>query len=141
MNLKMKKKLSARTLNVGIGRIIILREDEIKDAITKQDIRDLVASGAIKIRETKGKRTKIRRSQRRGPGKVKKMVNSRKKDYMHLTRKLREYARQLVFQGKISRGHHKIIRKQIKSKIFRSKSHFKELMGDNKNKTYKNNIK
>ena len=61
MNLKNKKALAARTLGVGKGRIIFFpgRIDEIKEILTKQDVRDLVSSGAIMIREIKGKR-KIR---------------------------------------------------------------------------------
>jgi len=126
MNLKKKKKLAARTLGIGIDKIIFARADEIKEAITKQDIRDLVSSGAILIKQNKGRKKKEGRKTRRGFGKIRKKVNKRKQDYVKLTRKLREYSKQLKFQGKISEEKHKELRKQIKSKIFRSKSHMKE---------------
>ena len=53
-----KKQLVARTFNVGIDRIVFNKERlaEIKEAITKQDIRDLTKDGAITIREIKGRR-------------------------------------------------------------------------------------
>ena len=68
MNLKNKKQLASRTLGVGAGRIAFRNErvDEIKEAITKQDIRDLVEAGAIVIKEIKGKRKKIRGKRREG---------------------------------------------------------------------------
>ena len=53
MNLKKKKILAAKTLGVGRNRIRLLKSrlDEIKEAITKQDIRDLKNDGAILIKE------------------------------------------------------------------------------------------
>ena len=53
MNLKKKKALAARTFGVGLERIEFVkpRLEEIKEAITKQDMKDLKESGAIIIRE------------------------------------------------------------------------------------------
>ena len=55
MNLRKKKILAAKALKVGKERIIFLkpRLEEIKEAITKQDIKDLYKEGAIKIKEVK----------------------------------------------------------------------------------------
>jgi len=131
MNLRKKKLLASRTLGVGLGRIILARPDEIREVITKQDIRDLLSSGAIIIRQERGRKKKEKRG-RRGPGKIKKKINTRKQDYVKLTRKLREYTRQLSFQGKIDKEQHKTLRKQIKSSIFRSKSHLKEMLTQEK---------
>lgn len=126
MNLKMKKQLAARTLNVGMGRIIFARIDEIKEAITKQDIRELASSGAIAIKERKGRKRKEKRRTRARAGKIKKKIMNRKQRYAKLTRKLREYAKQLFLQKKISKEQYKKLRKEIKSRMFRSKSHLKE---------------
>ncbi len=43
MNLRTKKELAAKALKVGKERIVFVeaRLDEIKEAITKQDMRDL----------------------------------------------------------------------------------------------------
>ncbi len=129
MNLKKKKQLAVRTLGVGLKRIAFdnSRIDEIKEAITKQDIRDLVSSNAIIIKEEKGKLKKVKRG-RRGAGKIKKKIRKRKENYIYLTRKLREYAKQLKFQEKISKEDYQSIRKKIRAKMFKSKSHFKEML-------------
>jgi large subunit ribosomal protein L19e len=126
MNLKKKKRLAARALGVGVGRVIIRRIDEINEAITKQDIRDLFASGAIAVKDIKGKRKK-ERSGGTGFGKIKKKIRNRKENYLKLTRKLRGYLKQLRMQGRVNDKDYAKIRKQIKSKMFRSKAHMNEV--------------
>ena len=61
-----KKELAAKALKVGKGRIkfVNARLDEIKEAITKQDIKDLVLSGSIIINPIKGRRKNIKRKNR-----------------------------------------------------------------------------
>ena len=95
MNLRKKKQLAKNTLGIGENRIVFVkpRLDEIKEAITKQDIRDLVKSGAIIIKKIKGRKTVVKRKRRRGTGKIRMKVNTRKQDYVILTRKLRKYVR------------------------------------------------
>lgn len=130
MKLNKKKELAKRTLNVGKGRIVFLesRLDEIKEAITKQDIRDLKKEGAIIIKEIKGKR-KVRKKKKKSIGNVRKKVRTRKKDYVIMTRKLRNYLFELKKSGKISREDEKELRKKIRNKAFRSKAHLKEQIG------------
>jgi len=130
MNLKTKKRLAARTFGVGAGRIIFRNEriDEIKEAITKQDMKDLMSSNAIMIREITGQRTAVKRNRKRSFGKVKKKVRMRKKTYMNLTRKMRAFAKQLLLQGRITKEEYWEIRKKIKSRVFRSKSHMSEII-------------
>jgi large subunit ribosomal protein L19e len=104
MNLNKKKILAARTFNVGKERIIFIQErlDEIKEAITKQDIRDLKQDGAILIKEIKG-RTKVKNKKRkRSAGKIRKKLKERKKNYVIITRKLRNYVKELKKHGKLS---------------------------------------
>jgi len=128
MNLGKKKALAARTLKVGKERIVFLnsRLSEIKDAITKQDIRDLKNDGAIAIKEIKGKKVNEKKSRKRGPGKIKKNVSKRKQKYVILTRKLRKYLSEMKKQDKVSKEVSDDIRKKIRNKFFRSKSHLKE---------------
>jgi len=131
MNLNKKKKLASRTLNVGIERIVFVKSrlEDIKEALTKQDIRDLKQDGAIVVKEVKGRKKKVKRKTRRGPGKVKKKVNTRKQDYVIMTRKLRKYVAEMKNQGKLSPEEIKDIRKKIRNKIFRSKAHLKQYIG------------
>lgn len=131
MKLEKKKELAARTLGVGKGRVAFVssRNKEIKEAITKQDIRDLVVDGAIVVKETKGRKKVTKRKNRRRAGKIKKSVNKRKELYMTLTRKLREYVKNMKAQGKITREEAIEIRKRIRNKLFKSLAHLKEYIG------------
>lgn len=128
MNLGKKKLLAARTFGVGESRITFVkpRLEEIKEAITKQDIRDLYKDGAIKIKNIKG-RKEVGKRRKRTTGHIKKKVNTRKRDYVLLTRKLRKYL--LETKDKIADEDKKDIRKKIRNKFFRSKAHMKEYMG------------
>lgn len=130
MNLRKKKTLAAKALKVGEKRIIFLnpRLDEIKEAITKQDIKDLEKEGAIMIKAVKG-RKKIKKRKKKGVGKTKKKVNMRKKEYATLTRKLRKYIAELKKMGNLNQEEVKDIRKKIRNKFFKSKAHLKEYIG------------
>ena len=118
MNLGKKKSLAARTFDVGKKRItfITARSNEIKEAITKQDIKDLHKDGAIIIKPIKGqKRNKIK-NKRRSPGNIRKRVNTRKQDYVIMTRKLRKHVAALKLRGKLSRIESIEIRKKKNKK-------------------------
>lgn len=131
MNLGKKRALAARTLKVGKERILFVntRLDEIKEAITKQDIKDLKASGAIIIKVIKGRKKITKMRNKRSPGNIRKNVNKRKKNYMVLTRKLRKYIKEAKKQGELSQEDFVGIRKKIKNKQFRSLAHIKENLG------------
>lgn len=130
MNLSKKKKLAKRTLNVGEDRIVFVesRLEEIKEAITKQDIRDLYKNGAIIVKEIKGRR-KIIRSKSRSVGNIRKKVGTRKRNYITLTRKFRNYLKNKKESG-LSKELTKEIRKKIRNKDFKSKAHLKEYLGE-----------
>ena len=130
MNLGKKTALAARTLKVGKGRIVFVKSrlNEIKEAITKQDIRDLQKEGAIIIRGIKGRR-KGTKNKSRSPGNIRKKVNKRKILYVIITRKLRKYIAELKKRGEISDKDFKEIRKKIRNKEFRSIAQLKEFIG------------
>ncbi len=130
MNLSKKKKLAKRTLNVGYGKIVFLesRLEEIKDAITKQDIKDLVKSGAIIIKESKGRKT-VQKHRSRSMGNIRKKMRGKKKEYIILTRKLRRFLKSQAAEGKLSKEDFADIRKKIRNRDFRSKAHLKEYIG------------
>ena len=127
MNLKKKKELAARTFNVGKERIMFVKSmlSEIKEAITKQDIRDLKNSGAIIIKEPKG-RKKVVMKKKGSLGNIRKKVNKRKREYIIITRKLRYYIMELKKQGELSLEEIKDIRKKIRNKQFKSLARLKE---------------
>lgn len=127
MNLSKKKALAIRALKVGKERIVFIKSrlEEIKEAITKQDIRDLKEDGAIVVKEVTGRKKNTKRANRRSVGSIKKKVNRRKKDYVTMTRKLRNYASELKKQGKLSPEEVSTIRKKIRNKDFKSKANLK----------------
>ena len=131
MNLRKKTALAIKTMGVGKERIVFVesRKEEIKDAITKQDIRDLVKEGAIVIKAIKGRKKVGKRKNKRSTGKIKKKVNTRKKDYVIMTRKLRSYINSVKEGLGLSRGEIKEIRNRIRNKGFRSKAILKEYLG------------
>lgn len=131
MNLKKKKELASRTLRIGKSKIVFLesRKDEIKEAITKQDIRDLKKDGAIVIKEKKGRKKKKKKVKNKGPGKIRKKVNTRKRDYVIMTRRLRSIVAEMKKQKRLSSEDAIEIRKKIRNKKFRSKAHLREHIG------------
>ena len=128
MNLSKKKQLASQVLKTGKKRIHFNSENlaEIKEAITKQDIKDLHAEGIITIKPVKGRKRIRRRKTRRGPGKIKKTVRKRKQVYVKITRKLREYLKHLKESGLITNELFLKLRKKIRMRDFRSKAHLKE---------------
>ncbi len=130
MKLDKKKQLAAKVLRVGKGKIIFdeNRLDEIKEAITKQDIRDLEKAGAIRIRETKGRRKVRKRKTKKGAGKIKMNVKKRKEVYVRITRKLRGYIQALKKSQKIDNKDYRELRKKIKARDFKSKAQLKEYL-------------
>ncbi|MBU1129381.1 MAG: hypothetical protein KJ949_01995 [Nanoarchaeota archaeon] len=131
MNLRKKKELASRTLGVGKKRITFVepRLDEIKEAITKQDIRDLKKDGAIVINKISGRTKNLKVKVKRSVGNIRKKVNKRKKVYVILTRKLRKHVASEKRSGGLSREDTKEIRKKIRNRMFKSKAHLKEHIG------------
>lgn len=127
MNLRKKKELAARALGVGKKRIVFLqpRLSETKEAITKQDIRDLKQEGAIAVKEIKGRRKNAKKKVRRSTGNIRKKVNKRKQEYVTMTRKLRGYVAELMKRGELSKEEVVEIRKRIRNRIFKSKSNLR----------------
>ncbi len=126
MNLKKKKQLAARTFDVGEKRIRFVesRLEEIKEALTKQDMRDLYNDKAIIIESIKGRKAKPKKKKKRGAGNIKKKVNKRKEHYVILTRKLRKYLKEN--EKKLTKKEKEDLRNKIRNKFFTSKANFKE---------------
>ncbi len=128
MNLAKKKELAAKVLKVGKNRISFAegRLTEVKEAISRMDISDLHKSGAILIKEVNGRKKITKRKNRRRTGKIKKNVNTRKAEYVIITRKLRTLVRGFLRTGAIDKEKATEVRKQIRSRKFKSKRHLKE---------------
>ncbi|MDD5193885.1 MAG: 50S ribosomal protein L19e [Candidatus Nanoarchaeia archaeon] len=130
MNLKTKKQLAAKTLEVGKNRLVFNQESlsDIKEAITKQDIKTLYDEGIISIKPVKGRKRIEKRKTKRGPGKIKFKINKRKQEYVKLTRKLRKYLKELKIRGEVDRELYYNLRTKIKMRDFKSRAQFKEYL-------------
>lgn len=128
MQLNKKKELAAKVFGVGIERIILVDShlNEIKEAITRQDIRDLHNAGAIQIREVKGRKRIVKRKHRRRTGRVKLKVNKSKQEYVIITRGLRKLAKHLLKTKKIDKENYNDIRRKIRARTFKSRRHLNE---------------
>ncbi|MEK6844326.1 MAG: 50S ribosomal protein L19e [Nanoarchaeota archaeon] len=131
MNLDKKKKLASRTLDVGKERIIFntSRLTEIKEAITKQDIKDLYKDGAITIKDILGRKKVYKRKTRRNLGSRKKIIVNKKQVYVKITRRLRRYLKTLRNKENIDKEQFLKMRREIKTNVFKSLAQFKERLG------------
>lgn len=125
MKLDAKKALAAKVLGVGVGRIRFVGSalDQIKEAITRQDIMDLYTSGAIQVKEIKGRKTPEKRKHRRGIGKVEQKIDTSKQDYVRLTRKLRASIKGLLRMKKINKEQYFALRRMTRASKFKSRRH------------------
>lgn len=128
MKLEKKKDFAAKTLGVGKGRLVFnnARLADIKEAITRQDIRDLASQGAITIMDANGRKQHVARKRRRGFGSVRKRPVDKKREYIIITRKLRAFVAHLKIQGKISEEKYEKLRKQIRARAYKSLAQMKE---------------
>lgn len=99
MDLEYQKKLAAKVAGVGLGRVKINPEkvDLVAEAVTREDIRRLIRSGAIEILQKRGvSRARARaRPKRRGPGSRKGGKYSRLPRKERWVRKIRALRREL----------------------------------------------
>lgn len=126
-NLRLQKRIAAQLLKVGQSKVWIdpTKIDEVKDAITKADIRKLIQKGYIKKKPAKVKMKKEKKA-RRGPGKRKGSKHakiSKKRYWINTVRPLRRFAKQLKEEGKIDNQTYKKLYKWIKGNMFRSRRH------------------
>ena len=134
INLRQRKELASKVLGVGKNKIqfSVAHLADIKEAITKQDIRDMYAEGIISIKPNLGRKTKEKRKTRRGPGSIKNTRVKGKNEYCILVRKLRRHVKEIRKQGKMDQEKHQDLRKKIRAGVFKSKAHLKSYMEGNK---------
>ncbi len=136
--MKLQKRLAAQVLNCSPNRIILdpEKQGEIKEAITKFDIRRLVNKGIItrapvqgvsKSRSRKAKAQR-RRGRRVGPGSRKGSANARANDklqWMRLVRAQRDLLKRLRDHKLITQETFNSMYMKSKGGFFRSTHHIK----------------
>ncbi|MBI2651658.1 50S ribosomal protein L19e [Candidatus Woesearchaeota archaeon] len=138
MQLNMQKRLAADVLKSSKSNVILdtNRLEEIKEAITKEDIRALINDNAIWSKNTRGisrYRTRKRKLQklkgrRSGAGSIKGGRHARlpqKKGWAQHIRVQREFLQNLRDKGAIDKSLYRALYLKSKGGFFRSKRHIK----------------
>ncbi len=145
MKLSSQKQISAKVLKVGTGKVWFdtTRLDEIKEAITRSDIRGLIAKKVIQKKADKGtsrvrarKRLEQRRKGRqKGQGTRKGKSSSRlskKEKWMNLIRGQRKFINELKEKGLIDVKTYRLLYRRAKGGYFRNKRHIKLYLTEQK---------
>lgn len=129
-NLNLKKRLAARMLGVGVDRIWFDPEalEELEGVETRQDVRELLRKGVIRVKPIKGQ--VIRREKRkRGPGRRKGKKTAtmpKKRSWIMRVRAQRRLLRELRDEGRITKPQYRRLYMMVKGGMFRSKAHLLE---------------
>jgi large subunit ribosomal protein L19e len=138
MKLSVQKRLAAQVLNCSPKRVSLApnRSADIKEAITRLDIKHLIDEGLIVKHQKTGvsrARAKNRADQRRkglqrGPGKrkgKKTAIVPRKTSWMAKIRTQRIFLKELKEKSLLSQKHYVSLYKKAKGGFFRNKRHIK----------------
>ncbi|HIH14234.1 MAG TPA: 50S ribosomal protein L19e [Nanoarchaeota archaeon] len=145
MDLKFQKRLAARTLGVGLARVSLdpSRFEDIKEAITKSDIRNLVKQGAIILQplvRTSRLRARERHAQRKkgrqagqGSRHGRKLARSpRKRQWINKIRSIRVMIQTLKDKNQIDNKTYRDIYMKSKGGFFRDRGHIMFYLESNK---------
>lgn len=141
MDLNKAKELASKILKTGKGRIYIdpKQEKKVKEAMTKEDIRGLIAERIIKKRQTNlqsnGRKRKLKeqrqKGRKRGYGKrkgTKKTRVEKKKTWMNKVRAQRRTLKELKKENPkaVEKIGYSNLYKKIKGGFFKGKKYLKD---------------
>jgi large subunit ribosomal protein L19e len=135
-NLKLQKRLASKVLKVGKSRVKLdgAMAEELKEAITRADVEDLVKEGIIEVKKGKSvsrHRARARHSQRlkgrqKGHGRrkgVKTARTPRKRTWINKIRALRKELFALRDAGRLTGDKFVELYRKAKGNFFRSRKH------------------
>ena len=144
MRLKNQKKLAALILKVSPKRIYLdpSKSSEIKEAITKSDIKGLIRNEVIKVKPKRGiSRSRVRKNiiqkrkgRRKGKGSRKGDKTSRlpkKRLWINKIRIQREFIKNLNKKNYLTKKDYRMLYFKIKGGFFRSRNHIKLYIKEN----------
>ena len=136
MNLKNQRRVAAQLLKCGENRVWIdpNRLEDVSDAITRADVRTLIASGGAFAKQKRGisrARTNYRKAQRakgrrRGQGSRRGRTGARKptkETWMQTIRPIRRKLKELRESGKIDTATYREYYLKAKGGVFKSRPH------------------
>lgn len=129
-----QKRVASEVLKCGVSRVRILDAKQTEEAITRQDIRNLIRKGLIVKIQKKGTSKGFskhllkqkKKGRRGGIGNRKgsyKARNPKKSAWIRTVRPLRRLLRELVKNGQIEKNESKALFALVKGGTFRSKGH------------------
>ncbi|QQG39241.1 MAG: 50S ribosomal protein L19e [Candidatus Woesearchaeota archaeon] len=143
MNLRVQRRIAASVLGVGLKKVRFDPErlNDIKEAITKSDIRSLISNKVIIAKQDKGtskfrvRKIKLqkRKGRRKGQGSRKGTFKARtdiKSVWISRLRIQRAFIRNLKEKNLITSKDYKTLMLKAKGGFFRSKRHIKIYLGE-----------
>jgi large subunit ribosomal protein L19e len=135
-DLKSQRRMAAEVMDVGENRVWMDPDqmEKIDEAITRQDIRNLVESGAIQKKDKKGNsrgRTRKNRKQkakgqRKGQGSRKGKKTARKSsktEWMEKIRAIRKRLKEMRDEGEVTQEQYRKLYDMAKGGFFRDTKH------------------
>ena len=128
MILESQRRLAAEILGVGKNKVLMDKNnlEDIKKAITRYDIRELIKGGTIKVRIKPKAKKKNKEKIKRSIGKTRKRIAKRKERYIHKIRKFRKYIQSLLDKKMISQDEKKKLRKMARAGEIRNMKHLQD---------------
>lgn len=134
MNLSSQKRIASKILKCGVSRVRIKAGKEVEEALTREDVRNLIRKGHIWKEQKKGTskfnvKRKIKQKKKgrmRGHGSRKGTIGARKprkEKWVESVRPLRRLLRELKDAGSIDNRVYRKIYVMIKGGAFRNKKH------------------
>ncbi|PIO00470.1 50S ribosomal protein L19e [archaeon CG10_big_fil_rev_8_21_14_0_10_43_11] len=145
-DLSAQKRMAAEILDVGRNRIKISdnkeHAEELKQAITREDVKRLIVKGLISCATVKGtsrgrikiKNTQKKKGRRSGPGTKRGRATSRtpkKRAWIIKARAQRDLLKTLKGNKKVTNKTFTKMYSLVKGGFFRSRAHIKTYLGDN----------
>ena len=145
MKLNMQKTLASKVAKVGVGRIKIdpANAEQVKEAITKADIRDLIDQDVIEIKPlVRNSRARARaraaakkKGRQKGPGSKVGRMTARtppKKAWINRIRLQRKIIKSFKDSGRLSTSDWKLLYRRAKGGFFRNKRHLLQVIEQGK---------
>jgi len=132
--MNLQKKLASKILKCGVNKVWIdPKNEKVRQAITRRDIRRFIKEGAIKKLKDKEKAKKLRKKQQRiGSRKGKRRARLGKKTrWLKIVRPQRKLLKELKISNKIDSRTYRRVYKLVKGGVFRSKARLLSYLKEN----------
>jgi large subunit ribosomal protein L19e len=134
--MNLQKKLAAKVLKCGINRVWIdPKNEKVKQAITRRDIRRFIKEGIIKKLPAKKKKNKLKRGKQQRMGSRKGAKGARrgkKTSWLKIIRPQRKLIKELKDKNQLKPHAYRKVYRLVKGGMFRSKAHLTTYLKDKK---------